>query len=134
MGALDLEVDPDLVVPDVYTAEPAERELTALLDGAKQPTALVTGNNMVTLGSLYALNRAGLRESIAIVGFDDLDLAPLMTPGLTVLAQHIPEIGRTACDRLFSRLERPERIAGVVTRVPVTLIPRGSGEIPAPSG
>jgi LacI family transcriptional regulator len=95
------------------------------------PTALVCGNNLITAGAVHAMQKLGVRDRVAVVGFDDLELADLLQPALTVLAQDIAAIGRHAADLLFRRLQHPtgsyER-----TTVPVTLIPRGSGEIPAP--
>jgi len=60
----------------------------------------------------------------------DFPLADLLRPGLTVVAQGEAEIGRTTIDLLRARLADPSRPIQTVT-VPTTLIPRGSGELPA---
>jgi LacI family transcriptional regulator len=102
-----------------------------VLDQTPAPTALVCGNNLITAGVVHAMQKLGVRDRVAVIGFDDLELADLLQPGLTVVAQDIAAIGWHAADLLFRRLQHPtdsyERAA-----VPVTLIPRGSGEIPAP--
>lgn len=73
---------------------------------------------------------AGHDRQIALVGFDDIELADLL--GITVIAQDAAALGRTAADRLFRRLdgaaEEPSQVA-----LETVLIPRGSGEIP-PAG
>ncbi len=66
---------------------------------------------------------------VALVGFDDLELAALLQPGVTVGAQDAATLGRTAAERLFQPLEGalavPERM-----ELPTRLITRGSGELP----
>jgi LacI family transcriptional regulator len=109
---------------DVTAAEEATRALLALLD---PPTAIFTGNNRNTVGALKAIRAAGPRT--AIVGFDDFELADLLS--ITVVAHSPAEMGRQATELLCRRLEGdrspPERIV-----LPVHLVPRGSGEIPPP--
>ncbi|MER6914480.1 LacI family DNA-binding transcriptional regulator [Streptomyces sp. NPDC000594] len=97
----------------------------AMLGGPEPVTALVAGNNRVTVTAVRVL--AERERPVALVGFDDLDLADLL--GITVVAQDAAALGRTAAERLFRRLEgaadAPEQVT-LATR----LIPRGSGEIP----
>ncbi|MFC1420544.1 LacI family DNA-binding transcriptional regulator [Streptacidiphilus cavernicola] len=93
--------------------------------GAAPVTAVLSGNNRITLGVLRRLPALSPRP--ALVGFDDLELADLLTPGLTVVAQDPAALGRAAADLLFRRLAGddapPRRIV-----LPARLIPRGSGE------
>jgi LacI family transcriptional regulator len=99
-----------------------------LLQQKPAPTALLCGNNLITAGAIHAMQRLGVRDRVAVIGFDDLELADVLQPALTVIAQDIAAIGRGAADLLFRRLKTP-RDAYERTSVPVTLIPRGSGEI-----
>jgi LacI family transcriptional regulator len=110
-------------------AEAAVRRLLTLAD---PPTALFTSQNLVTVGAVRALHSLGRQHEIALVGFDDLMLADLLDPGVTVVAQDPTRIGTLAAERLFSRLDgdtAPEQ----TFVVPATLLVRGSGEIPAPT-
>ncbi|MFG3039514.1 LacI family DNA-binding transcriptional regulator [Streptomyces sp. NPDC048330] len=95
-----------------------------LLAGPEPVTALFAGNNRVTVTVVRAL--AGHPRPVALVGFDDIELADLL--GVTVIAQDAAALGRTAAERLFRRLdgaeEAPERVV-----LGTTLLPRGSGEI-----
>lgn len=128
--------EPRLVVTDVHSGAEAERAARALLAPGEPPTALVCGNNVITIGVLHALDALGGRRGTAVIGFDDLDLADLLVPALTVVAQDITGLARTAAERLFERLREPAHRAlpfGRIT-VPVSLVPRGSGEIPAARG
>jgi LacI family transcriptional regulator len=99
-----------------------------LLAGPKPPTALFTAQNLITLAALAALHELGLQHTIALVGFDDIPLASLLQPGVTVVAQDPTALGRRAAELLFSRLDG---YRGPSRRevLPTTLIERGSGEI-----
>jgi LacI family transcriptional regulator len=63
------------------------------------------------------------------VGFDDLELSDMLTPGFTVVAQSTAELGRIAAEMLFERLGGYHGPARHV-ELPTTLIVRGSGETP----
>lgn len=83
----------------------------SILSGPNRPTALFTGNNMLTLGAFRAIRDAGLTipDNIAIVAFDDLEWMTLMQPQLTVAAQPTYELGHTAAELLFSRIGDRQR-------------------------
>lgn len=100
-----------------------------LLSLDRPPTALFTGNNFATMGAVHALAVDGRRD-VALVGFDDLPLAEILQPGLTVVAQDPQEIGAVAAGLALDRLDGARPRARRKT-VPVRLVPRGSGELPA---
>lgn len=101
-----------------------------MLTGSSPVTAVFTGNNRVTVTVIRVL--AEHPRPVALVGFDDIELADLLDPGVTVVAQDAAALGHTAADRLFRQLDgtlvTPERI-----ELPTRLITRGSGELP-PAG
>lgn len=119
------------LVADASGPEAAAGAVHRLLALADPPTALFTANNVTSLGALPALAAAG-RGEVAVVGFDDLPLAQLVSPGLTVVAQDPERIGRCAAQHALRRLDGG-RGAARTEEVPVRLIPRGSGELP-PTG
>ncbi len=118
---------PEAMVHAVGT-EPARirSALENLLAGRWPATAIVTGSGATSVEVLRQLGSGTSR--IAIVGFDDLVLASLLRPGLTVVSQDNVTIGRTAVELLMARRADPSRPVRHVT-VPVELIPRGSGEL-----
>ena len=123
-----IEVDPLVVRLDLRGIEMAEEAALVLLRSSHPPTALVTGQNMITIGAFRALRRMELHQKVALVGFDDFLLADLLQPGITVIAQDPAAIGRTAAGVLFRRLDgdlSPAQVHTVRTR----MITRGSGEI-----
>ena len=128
LTALRIAFDERLVRLDLRGIEKAEAATTALLALKPRPTALLTGQNLVTIGAFRALRRAGLHTKVALVGFDDILLADLLVPGITVIAQDPGAIGRTAAEVMFRRLDgdrSPFQQHIVVTKI----ITRGSGEI-----
>lgn len=128
MADAGLEVSDDLLVTDLISSDLAADCLDRLLDGPAAPTALVTGQNLITIGALRSLHRRGRQHDVAMVGFDDVSLADLLDPGITVIAQDPAEIGRAAAERLFARIDGDASPAQTIT-VPARLIERGSGEI-----
>jgi LacI family transcriptional regulator len=119
------------LVTGLTTMAEAEAATAALLGSEHPPTALFTAQNLVTIGAVRALRAAGLQHQVALVGFDDVLLADLLEPGITVVAQDPTSIGHLAAQRLFARIDgdtSPYVLEVVATR----LVPRGSGEI-APS-
>jgi LacI family transcriptional regulator len=100
----------------------------AMLDAPHEPvTAVFTGNNRVTVTVVRVL--AGRERPVALVGFDDFELADLLVPGVTVVAQDAATLGRTAADLLFSRLDGAGGAPAPVV-LETRLVARGSGEIP----
>ena len=131
LAAEGIPYDPRLVRQDFRTIEAAEGAALDLLGSADAPTAFFTGQNLITLGAIRALRQRGLQHRVALIGFDDLLLADLLEPALSVIAQDPATLGRKAAQLLFARL------GGDLTPsqhlvVPTRLVPRGSGEIPAP--
>jgi LacI family transcriptional regulator len=123
-----IRLDPALVRQDVHGVDEAETAVLELLDAADPPSALLTGQNLITVGAIRALQRRGLQHRVAVVGFDDFPVADLLDPGVTVVAQDAAALGRTAAELLFARLDGDRSPPRHVV-VPTRLVPRGSGEI-----
>ena len=68
------------------------------LRSARPPTALFTLNNVSTTQVLSMLQRENIRvpQQVAIIGFDDFELAPLLAVPLTAVRQPAAELGRSA--------------------------------------
>lgn len=100
-----------------------------LLSSKHPPTALFCANNLITRNALHAMRLLGCSppHPIALVGFDDFETADLMHPGITVVRQPVEQLGRTAAEALFRRLEEPERKHTPRQIIlPVELVVRGS--------
>jgi LacI family transcriptional regulator, galactose operon repressor len=131
LEALGVALDPAIVRTGLRSVDAAALAATELLRAGKPLTALFTAQNLVTIGALHALRQLGLEQETALVGFDDVELADLLEPAVTVVAQDPAAMGSAAADMLFRRLDGddspPEHVV-----IEVELIVRGSGEIPLP--
>jgi LacI family transcriptional regulator len=121
-------VDGATHVESLRTQDAADAAVRRLLASSEAPTALFTSQNMITIGAIRALHDLGLQHRVALVGFDDVALADLLDPGITVMAQDPGRIGTIAAERVFARMDGDSSPAAT-TVVPATLLVRGSGEI-----
>jgi LacI family transcriptional regulator len=69
--------------------------------------------------------RIRVPEDVSVLGFDDIPLASLLTPGLSTVHQDGEALGRAAGEALLQMVAEPEREAPTIT-VPVELVVRGS--------
>ncbi len=125
-----LELDGALVRSAVRDRRQAQDATVELLDAPTPPTALLSAYNRATIGAIRALRSLDLQHRVALVGFDDVELADLLEPAISVIAQDPVAIGRAAAQQLRERLAGDPQ-APRTRVVPTRLIPRGSGEIPA---
>lgn len=114
--------------------EGAEAAVGRLLSLPEPPTALIVGNNRMTIGAMRALRDAGLAvpRDMALVAFDDFAWADLFHPRLTAMAQPALSIGEQAVSMALSRIASPSLPPRKVTISP-TLMHRESCGCP-PSG
>jgi LacI family transcriptional regulator len=130
LGGAGIVVEERLVRTDLHTWDTAQRAAEGLLrlPASDRPTALFASQNLITIGAIQALHLHDLQHLVALVGFDDIELAGMLDPGVTVVAQDPYAIGRAAAELLFARLDGyrgPSQHRTISTR----LIIRGSGEI-----
>jgi LacI family transcriptional regulator len=122
-----LSFEPGLVVEGGSLREGARVATERLLDLAEPPTAIISGNNAMTIGVLEALQARGLQvpADMALVAFDDFEWAEFFSPRLTVIAQPTAALGERAVELLLSRLEDPQRPPRTI-RLPATFVHRDS--------
>ncbi len=96
----------ELIVSGKSAAGPAERAVGELLGHKDAPTAIVSGNNYMTIGVLRALRGRGMRvpDDMAVVAYDDLEFADVFQPRLTVVAQPVAQIASKAVELLIRRM------------------------------
>ena len=80
-----------------------------LLKHPERPDAVFVGNDAMAFGAYQALYQAGLRipQDMAVIGYDDIELARYMTPPLTTIHQPKDELGELAIDVLIHRIAQP---------------------------
>lgn len=131
LGAAGIPLAAELVRRDLRTAEQAQEAVEELLALPDPPTAVFASQNLVTVGTLRALRRAGLQRKVAVVGFDSLPLQDLLDPGVTIVEQDVRRLGAAAAEMLFERIAGDQSPPRSVV-LPAVLVERGSGEIPGP--
>jgi LacI family transcriptional regulator len=129
LGALSdagIVCDPDWVQNCAPMVDTSQEAAVDLLTRHPQLTALVCFNDLVAVGAMKACASLGrsVPEDVAIVGFDDIPLAELVTPPLTTI--HVPRYelgqlaGKTVLAQIRGEKSRNERV------LPVEFIVRGS--------
>lgn len=103
LEAAGLPFDPALVREGDFSAESGFAAMTSLLEAGKSFSALFASNDTVALGAMAALRARGLRipEDVAVVGYDDIPLAPYAAPPLTTVRSPALEHGRLAAEMLI---------------------------------
>ncbi len=86
------------------------REL--LMSGPGKLDAILTLNGITTMLVLRVLRQLGKRvgTDIALISFDDFELAEILTPSLTVVRQPAAELGRRAAELLFTRMRNKDAL------------------------
>ena len=94
------------VVTGDWTREGGFSAMRRLLELDERPTAVFCANDLMAIGAVDAIRRAGLRipEDIAVIGVDDIDAASLVSPSLTTVRIPAEEIGKAAGELLLHRL------------------------------
>ena len=106
-------------------SRPADGLIADLLDRDDAPTAIITGNNRVTIGALRVLRDLHDDGRTALVGFDDFDTADVL--GVTVISYDPLALGRAAATLAIERMQDP---AGFTRQLemPTWIVERGTGE------
>lgn len=96
-----------------YTLQGGYSATRHLLQSCPGMTALFTTNYEMTLGSIIALNeeRVELPAGLSLIGFDNLQLAQVVRPHLTIITQPLREIGQEAARLILAQLLPGERPA-----------------------
>lgn len=89
-----------------FRVDAAHQAVAEALASKERPSALIVGNNLMTIGALGAIREAGLRipEDVAIIAFDDPLWAGFLNPPLTTLAQPVRRMAAEAMELLLERV------------------------------
>lgn len=110
MARAGLPVLPDYEVVGNFEFSGGFCAIQRLLMLEVPPQAVFTGNDAMAFGACQALWKAGLSvpEDIALVGYDDIELARFMTPPLTTIHQPKDALGELAIEVLIQRIAHPD--------------------------
>src|SRR5262249_12473148 len=107
LDAYQLPFDELLIQIGDFTEQGGYQSMGELLKLVPPPTAVFAANDMMAMGTLMAIKEAGLHipQDIAVVGFDDIPAARLVSPALTTIAQFQEQLGQRAAEMLFERFD-----------------------------
>ncbi len=110
MAERGLEVRPAWIREAVDGLAGGYQAMTDLIAQGDLPTALMAADDVIALGAMKAALQHGLRvpEDLSITGFDDIEMAKFMHPGLTTIRQPIDLLSHQAIDSLLEQVaQRP---------------------------
>jgi LacI family transcriptional regulator len=123
-----LEVHPEWIRGDgSCTVEDGIRSMGEILDLPERPTAIAATSDLLAMGALLQIRSRGLRvpEDMAIIGFDDIPAASMLTPPLSTIALSYRRLGELAGEQMMKLIQDPSLRLPPVS-VPVRLVPRES--------
>jgi len=97
---LDRGLDPQALrlIETPYAYDTGARAFASLMQADDRPSVVLCGNDVLAVGALRQAHKMGLRvpQDVSITGFDDIEIAQVVTPSLTTV--HVPhrEMGRQA--------------------------------------
>ncbi len=107
-------LDPQEALLDITTSAQTIREGEAsverLLNASIKPTAVFCGNDLLALGVMRGLIARGISipDDIALVGYDDVEFASVLSTPLTSIRQPKYELGRAAAELLIDEANNPD--------------------------
>jgi DNA-binding LacI/PurR family transcriptional regulator len=115
-----------------FKATGGQQAMVEMLRQKPRPTAIVAANDLMAMGALGELKKAGLRvpKDLSIVGFDDILFAALTDPPLTTVALPREEIGRASVDALLNTIKDANRMGRKYTILPRLVVRESTGPVP----
>ncbi|WP_108860891.1 LacI family DNA-binding transcriptional regulator [Ruegeria sp. Alg231-54] len=126
-----LEANNLTVIETSYEIENGAKAFNDLMNAATPPTAILCGNDVLAVGALRQAQKMGLDVpgDVSITGFDDIELARIVSPALTTV--HVPhrEMGHKAALQLIEMVEN--QTAGTGEQLATRIVNRPSLGKPA---
>ncbi|MDB5561109.1 MAG: LacI family transcriptional regulator [Hyphomicrobiales bacterium] len=111
LATADLHFDADLVRSGNWEPSAGYEQTRALMALASAPTAIFCGNDLMAMGCYEALKEMGfsIPRDVAVIGYDDREIAQYMHPPLTTVVLPHTEMGAVAAEYLIDQAARPMR-------------------------
>ena len=127
LSSHDLIFDPALVKPGNWEPSSGFEMTMELMALTNPPDAIFCANDLMAMGCIEALKQLGktIPEDVAVIGFDDREIARFLHPPLTTLVLPQYEMGQTAAELLLDGAGGLE-IPTTRIKVECELVVRGS--------
>lgn len=112
-----------------FKAAGGQQAAAEILRQRPLPTAIIAANDMMAIGALREVKKAGLRvpEDISVIGFDDILFAALTDPPLTTVVLPREEIGRAAIEALLHNLRAADHVGREFKITPKLIVRESTG-------
>lgn len=119
--------DPSIIEEGTWEVQSGHHATKKFLGMPNRPTAIFAANDLMALGAIYAIQESGLNvpKDIAVVGYDDREIASFSNPTITTVCPPSFEMGQLAAQLIVDRLENQVEIKDPI-RVKGRLIMRES--------
>ncbi|HET7412738.1 MAG TPA: LacI family DNA-binding transcriptional regulator [Pararhizobium sp.] len=126
-----IAVDPNLRIPGPRTKQGGFEAAVTFLSMPQKPTAAVCWNDLVAIGLMNGIARAGLvsGHDISVTGYDDLEEASIATPALTTVWNGQADVGRSAARALLDKLNGSSEPNGLHLIKPEMRIRQSTGPL-----
>jgi len=128
VAELELDPAPELVRRGDYSPDSGNRCMQEFLDLRRRPTAVIITNYEMTLGGVIALENRNISipGELSLIGFDNLELAQVIRPPLTMVVQPVAKMAAAAVALLRQRLANPADNSFSIKKFPAELMLRDS--------
>ncbi|MEM6303268.1 MAG: LacI family DNA-binding transcriptional regulator [Pseudomonadota bacterium] len=107
MAAAGLDANALALVHAPYDIDSASTAFEGLMGQSPRPTVVLCGNDVQAAGAIHQARKMSLAvpEDVSITGFDDMDIAPVLSPPLTTVAVPHRAMGQRAARTLVAMVE-----------------------------
>jgi LacI family transcriptional regulator len=111
-----------------YSEKEGFRAFSKLMEMDERPTAVFCHNYHTTAGAIKASYKydISIPDNLSFIGFDNLGIADIVKPSLTMIEQPMHEMGKEAARLLLQRIEKEEIGFPKDIRLKARLIERNS--------
>ncbi len=133
--AMNVPMDESLVLQGDFSTKSGWELTEKILTERPDITAIFSSNNLMTMGCLGALTKAGIHppKGMALIGFDDISTLEMLDVQLTVVDRPTVEMGRQAMMLMKKALnaQKAQKKAKAAQRVVLSpeLVIRGSEKL-----
>ncbi|WP_106398131.1 LacI family DNA-binding transcriptional regulator [Actinocorallia populi] len=115
-GYRELNPGPDLVAPGDFSEESGAAAMRDLLERDPELDAVYAASDPMAIGAMRVLRASGrtVPGDVAVVGFDDSQMARHTEPPLTTVHQPVEEMGRAMAELLVARIQGREPESPVI--------------------
>ena len=121
-----------LIFAGTMKLESGQQAVKEMLQLRRRPTAIIAANDLMAVGALRELKRAGLRvpADVSVIGCDDQFLAALAEPPLTTIAIPRTAIGVAAVEAILATAAAMDRVGKEIKIRTQLIIRESTGKAP----